>query len=360
MSRPVALDLFCGAGGLSLGLERAGLRVAAAFDAWGPAVASYRANFPGHPCFLEDVDRLGKERLRELGVPARVDLLAGGPPCQGFSQQRIGEDEDPRNDLVLAFARAVLATEARAFIMENVRGLLGSRGKATLLRFRAVAEAAGYRVRTGVLDAADFGVPQHRHRVFVVGTKRGACGEFEFPAPASPRRVTVREALADLPPPTGKGTEATDPLHFETPLTELNRRRISLVPPGGGFEDLPVELRADCHLPGADRIGHRAVYGRLHPDRPAGTITAMFDSFTRGRFGHPLEPRNLTLREGARLQGFPDAHRFAGTKREITKQIGNAIPPPLAEAVARGIRGALEGRKPSTGGDDGLPLPQFA
>jgi DNA (cytosine-5)-methyltransferase 1 len=133
----------------------------------------------------------------------------------------------------------------------------------------------------------------------------------------------------------------SDPLHFRTNLSELNLERLRHIPPGGGFEDLPVELRVNCHKNGASKIGHRYVYGRLAPDRPAGTITARFDSFTRGKFAHPLEDRNITLREGARLQTFPDTFRFSGTQEEIAAQVGNAIPPLLATTIARAMSSYL-------------------
>lgn len=339
----VAIDLFCGAGGLSLGLEAAGFRVAGAFDSWRPAVESYRKNFKSHPCFLEDVEKLTPARMAALGMPKEPDLVAGGPPCQGFSFQRIGNDEDIRNDLILSFGHVVVGCNARMFMMENVRGLLGARGRPVLARFRELMEVAGYSLKLETLDAADFGVPQHRQRVFVVGWRSDVGDRFEFPKPTTSATVSVREALNGLPQADLPGhRHPRDSMHIETPLSPLNRRRIEIVPPGGGFEDLPMDLRADCHKAGAARIGHRSVYGRLHPDRPAGTITAMFDSFTRGRFGHPTEPRNLTLREGARLQSFPDTHVFVGSKREMVKQIGNAIPPPLAAAVARAISDTLQ------------------
>ena len=354
---PVALDLFCGAGGLSRGLAAAGFRIAGAVDSWKPAVDSYRLNFPDHPCHQEDVGHLDADRLSALGLERGLDLVAGGPPCQGFSAQRIGDDLDARNDLVLAFLRVVVMLQAKMFVMENVRGLLGARGRDTMATFMRTAEVEGYVVQSRVLDAADFGLPQHRHRVFLVGRQRDVSASFRFPEPVGRRLISVAEAFLDLPSPAERGFPfPSDPLHVVTPISPLNRRRMELVPPGGGFEDLPTELRADCHKPGAAKIGHRAVYGRLHPDRPAGTITAMFDSFTRGRFGHPSEARNLTLREGARLQGFPDSHRFVGSKREMVKQIGNAIPPPMAEAVAVAVRSALEGLEPDAGHLEALPL----
>ena len=338
--RPTAIDLFCGAGGLTRGLVSGGFNVLAAFDNWAPAVRSYRLNFPNHTCLPDDVANLDADRLAALGL-LDVDLVAGGPPCQGFSAQRIGANEDHRNELVHAFGQVVINARARMFVMENVKGLLGGRGRATASRF--VTE----------MEAADYGVPQNRLRVFFVGRRREATGCFTFPVPTAAGRRTVGEALADLPePPVDLAPLPGDPLHRRSRLSELNQRRIALIPPGGGFEDLPVDLRVNCHKNGAARIGHRAVYGRLHPDRPAGTITARFDSFTRGRFGHPVEPRNLTLREGARLQSFPDDHRFVGTQEEIAAQIGNAIPPLLAGAVAKAAYEALESRATP----DGVPL----
>jgi DNA (cytosine-5)-methyltransferase 1 len=150
---------------------------------------------------------------------------------------------------------------------------------------------------------------------------------------------------------------AGDALHRRIRLSAKNLERLSLIPPGGGFEDLPIEMRVDCHKSGAARIGHRSVYGRLAPDRPAATITARFDSFTRGRFGHPWEERNITLREGARLQGFPDSHSFYGTQEEIAAQIGNAVPPTLAYVFGKALKEFLEGGCSSVANDVQMALP---
>jgi DNA (cytosine-5)-methyltransferase 1 len=338
-TQPTALDLFCGAGGLSAGLIRAGFNVLGAVDTWDPALRSYRANFPDHPVWQNDVSTLDRASLNRKNLPAEIDLVAGGPPCQGFSIQRIGADEDSRNDLVLAFGRVVIAARAKAFIMENVPGLLGTRGKALAAHFTRTMIAAGYDVRSTILNAADYGVPQIRRRVFFVGWRRDLQGAFVFPSsPCAGQHVSVIDVIGNLPPPPENfSAPLHDPLHRRIRLSDLNIRRLSLIPPGGGFEDLPVELRVNCHRGGASQIGHRAVYGRLHADRPAGTITGRFDSFTRGRFAHPLENRNITLREGARLQGFDDKHVFLGTQEEIAAQIGNAIPPPLAQTVALSV-----------------------
>lgn len=340
-----ALDLFCGAGGMTLGAVAAGFEVLGGIDHWSPALRTHSANFE-HPTIAADLATAPTSSLMEAaGLEiGELDLLVGGPPCQGFSVQRIGSDLDERNDLVLRFGQHVAHLLPRLFCMENVTGLLGKRGKPYLARFLAVVEGAGYRVAVRRVDAADAGLPQHRRRVLVLGA-RAEVPRFEGPVFAAPLpRTTVWEAIGDLPePPTDLTPMPGDPLHRRTKLSALNQRRIALIPPGGGFEDLPEELRVTAHRAGAARIGHRQVYGRLHPDRPAVTITARFDSFTRGQFGHPRSPRNITLREGARLQGFPDDHAFIGTQEEIAALIGNAVPPVLAHAVCEAARLHLAG-----------------
>jgi DNA (cytosine-5)-methyltransferase 1 len=344
-----AIDLFAGAGGLSLGLARAGFDVRVAVDSWQLAVDTHTKNFQ-HPAIHEDISRLSSERLLEYAdiEKGQLDLLAGGPPCQGFSLQRIGPDSDKRNQLVLDFAALVQGTKPRAFLMENVVGLLGHRGRELLVQFLGLVEDCGYDTLVQRVNAADYGVPQNRRRVLLLGWRREEA-PLTLPTPEITQRITVMDAIRGLPPAAPPGTSlAADPLHVASKLSELNRRRIELIPPGGGFEDLPVELRVPCHRVGAAKIGHRGVYGRLKPDEPAATITARFDSFTRGRFGHPYEHRNLTLREGARLQSFPDDFFFLGNREEIAAQIGNAVPPRLAEVVARAIVDQLR-KSPGSG-----------
>lgn len=340
-----AVDLFCGAGGMSLGLQQAGFEVLAGFDHWDQAVTTYSRNFQ-HAAHRVDLGTATAEHvLGKIGIePGALDLLTGGPPCQGFSIQRIGEDADPRNDLVVHFGRFVTSIRPTAFLMENVPGLLGHRGRASLAAFLKLVEAGGYEPRVFRVDAVEFGVPQRRPRVLVYGCRRGL-GRPAFRLRGLPHRpVTVAEALEGLPPAAPPGTrDAADPLHVESRLSDKNRERLRHIPPGGGFEDLPVDLRADCHRNGSARIGHRSVYGRLHPDRPSNVITARFDSFTRGRFAHPTEDRNITLREGARLQSFPDEFEFEGNREQIAALIGNAVPPLLATHVGTAISAHILG-----------------
>lgn len=344
--RPTAIDLFSGAGGFSRGLASAGFEVVGAFDNWDAAVKTYSLNFD-HPVAQCDLSKItGRDLLNLVGSSVdSIDLLVGGPPCQGFSVQRIGSDRDARNHLVLEFGRLVSELQPRLFLMENVPGLLGKRGKDLVAEFSTHLAKAGYRTTSVIINAADYGVPQLRKRVVFAGWRDGQ-PPFVFPAPVvdSKAHRTVAEALSGLPsPPVDLSPLPGDALHRRTRLSPLNQKRIELIPPGGGMQDLPDDLKVDCHKIGADKIGHRYVYGRLAPDRPSATITARFDSFTRGKFGHPIEARNITLREGARLQSFPDTFSFVGTQEQIAAQIGNAVPPLVAEALARAAVQYLSG-----------------
>jgi DNA (cytosine-5)-methyltransferase 1 len=310
-------------------------------DSWVRAARTYKQNFR-HPVVDSDIHSLSAEDfLVRIGRPGvHVDLVAGGPPCQGFSVQRIGADTDARNDLIFEFARFVVELRPQMFLMENVPGLLGKRGLKLARRFEQLLEAAGFVVRVRRVNTAEYGVPQLRKRIFYFGWLRNAVEPFSFPPPThSPEQYrTVWQAIGDIAsPPADCSPNPADPLHRRTHLSEKNQQRMELIPQGGGFESLPVELRVNCHKNGAAKIGHRYVYGRLSPENPAGTITARFDSFTRGKFAHPYEHRNITLREGARLQTFPDTHFFAGSQEEIAALIGNAVPPLIARVLGEAI-----------------------
>jgi len=360
MARFNALDLFSGAGGFSLGLERAGFRVGLGVDSWPIAAKTYAANF-NHPIWCTDLsDACGSDLLDGAGMrQGQLDLVVGGPPCQGFSIQRIGTDQDARNSLVTVYARLIRELGPRLFILENVPGLLGTRGRPLLDAFLLIVREAGFETSVHVVNAADYGVPQQRKRVIVLGWRVHDTAAFELPQPAaeSAQRRTVMQAIGDMPAAALPGEVGSDPLHKQSRLSALNQERLKHIPPGGGMEDLPVYLRATCHKAGASKIGHRYVYGRLAPDRPASTITARFDSFTRGRFAHPFENRNITLREGARLQTFPDSFEFVGNQEEIAAQIGNAVPPLLAEALVAGARAALERSSRGSGVIRRAPFP---
>ena len=338
------IDSFCGAGGLSLGLQSAGVRILFSFDTDEHCIETHRLNpkYFRHKCECVSIDAV-------LSRPAsfiphygkrRLFLLAGGPPCQGFSVQRIGEDNDLRNHLVLKYAELIKTLRPRYFLMENVPGINGRRGKAVLEAVMYLARSLGYWVHVKELDAQDFGVPQRRRRVFVVGEDcEMGPSTFTFPEGSSDGQgMTVYDAIGHLPPPPEDGTDHPDwPHHRRDRLSELNKRRIAALRPGQGREHLPAALLAKCHRLSADRIGHRYVYGRMEWGEVAPTITARFDSFTRGKFGHPKQCRSISLREGALLQTFPSDFVFSGNKVDIARQIGNAVPPKLAEAIGKQI-----------------------
>lgn len=333
-----AIDTFAGAGGVSLGLSWAGFDVRAAFDFNTKAVETYRRNLAGHVLEASSEDISGIDLLGMAKLAAgEVDLLAGGPPCQGFSVQRRGSDVDERNTLIADYLRHIWELQPRAFMMENVPALAGRRGKEILAAFVDGAEKLGYTVAMQVLDAADYGVPQHRRRLFVIGL-RGERG-FQFPEPTHTADTwkTVRDAIGDLADPGSAHAPDRLPNHDPDNIAEINRVRISHVPEGGGREDIPWDLRLPCHRVPVEVSGHRAVYGRLWWDRPAGTITTKCNSFTRGRFAHPTEDRNISMREAARIQGFPDDFVFEGGKVDVAHQVGNAVPPLLAMAVGAAI-----------------------
>lgn len=343
----IAIDLFAGAGGLSLGLRRAGFKIATALDNDPIAVKSYcEALGPHIQCApIEEIS--AAEIMRRAGAaPGECDLLAGGPPCQGFSLQRRGDRVDPRNRLVLDFIRMVEEVRPRFFLMENVSGLLSKHGRPFLEEFNRRVARLGYVIHIELLDASNFGVPQRRRRALLIGERAaGAEPRFRFPETVEGHVRTVRDAIADLPSPPDDGSEHPHVAnHYrEARLSPLNVERIKHVPQGGGRAHLPEHLQLACHR---NNAGHRHmdVYGRLAWDEPSVTLTARFDSFTRGRFAHPVEHRSLTVREGARIQTFPDAFRFFGNREEQARQVGNAVPPLLAQALGTAILTTLERR----------------
>lgn len=341
-SRPVAVDLFAGAGGLSLGLLKAGFELRAAVEFDRVAAQTYRANLGSHMIEADLSKYSVGELLMQSGLSVgECDLLAGGPPCQGFSVQRRGSDVDERNDLVHHYARFVAGLRPKFFLMENVSGLMSKRGRPFLDKLIEEVTNLGYLARLEKLDAVDFGVPQRRTRVILVGQRLDiGLRPFAFPKPThQPGHYrTVRDAIGDLPSPPidGKPHPIVANHSREARLSALNVERLKHIPPGGGRLDLPEHLQLPCHVNNPTHR-HVDVYGRLEWNKPSGTITARFDSFTRGRFAHPIEHRSLTLREGARLQTFPDDFVFQGNRGEIARQIGNAVPVELATALGKAV-----------------------
>ena len=342
------VDTFAGAGGLSLGFRDADFRLGASFDFDRAAVLTYRANLGDHALEAAASDVTGIQLMAMANVQNGDGVVvAGGPPCQGFSRQRRGSTTDIRNDLIFEFLRLANEIGPEIFVMENVAAITGPRGREYLKVFREIAENAGYVISVGVLNAADFGVAQSRRRAFIIGERGDKPASFRFPAPvrAAADWKTVRDAIGDLPSPIEDSDQtAEDPNHRLGNISPMNQLRISFVPEGGGRADVPEHLRLQCHFVSVDKAGHRGVYGRLAWDKPAGTITTKCNSFTRGRFGHPSENRNITMREAARLQSFPDWFRFSRATVDAAHQIGNAVPPELARHLGLAIRDAMDRR----------------
>lgn len=341
MSKFSCIDSFSGAGGLGLGLQQAGFDILLSFDIDQKCIDTINANkkYFNHKAMAADINDMLNGKLMNYCGLKRGDLflLAGGPPCQGFSIQRRGSDVDERNQLVFRYAQLVNELYPKYFVMENVSGIAGKRGKTILQQLIEELESIGYTVHISLLDAQEYGVPQRRKRYIIVGERVDLGKHYKYPQPIH-KKITVRDTIGNLPAPPEDGTDHPDiTLHRRDKLSELNLKRINAIKEGQGRDDLPEELLADCHRVSSDAIGYRNVYGRMAWDDVAPTITARFDSFTRGKFGHPDQPRSVSLREGALLQTFPIDFEFTGNKVDIARQIGNAVPPVLAEAIGKSI-----------------------
>lgn len=341
MTKYTCIDSFCGAGGLGLGLKRAGFDILLSFDIDPLCIETIEKNpkYFHHPAITADIaDMLDGELLKRCALKrGELFLLAGGPPCQGFSVQRRGDDIDERNDLVLLYGKLIDELYPKFFVMENVSGIAGKRGKTILQQLIENVERIGYHVQIKLLDAQDFGVPQRRKRYIVVGERKDIGQHYSYPSSTGLRR-TVRDTIGHLPEPPEDGTDHPDlSLHRRDRLSPRNLQRIRAITEGQGRDNLPEDLLADCHRVDSSVIGFRSVYGRMAWDDVAPTITARFDSFTRGKFGHPTQDRSISLREGALLQTFPIDFMFVGSKVDVARQIGNAVPPVMAECIGKSI-----------------------
>jgi DNA (cytosine-5)-methyltransferase 1 len=320
-----AYALFAGAGGLHLGLEKAGFTISLATDISPFAAATNKANRPDIPFICEDIRRLSGARLLEAAGGRKPDLIVGGPPCQGFSTLGDKLSADPRNQLFSAFARLVEELEPSFMLMENVKSLTTMYGGRFKNHIIDVFEKIGYSMHWAVLDAADYGVPQFRKRVFFFGTRRAA--PFVFPEPThgpnadAPYRTTW-DAIADL---VRKGPEI--PNHIRLSHSPKVIARYKLIPEGGRLpspDQLPPEIR---------RGNFGNTYKRLDRKLPSLTMVPGNNAFPI----HPTLNRSLTPREAARLQTFPDDVVFVGDRRNQCILVGNAVPPMLAAAVGRSI-----------------------
>ncbi|WP_337995904.1 DNA cytosine methyltransferase [Oleispirillum naphthae] len=349
------IDLFAGAGGLSLGFTDrrfgGGFRSVLAMDLDPAAVKTYCANFGDHGVCADIEEWLASDRP----IP-KADVVIGGPPCQGFSLLNKRRQGDARRQLWQPYMDFVERAEAQAFVIENVAELRSSPEYEEIVRR---AKDMGFEVVSGVLLAADYGAPQTRRRAVIIGYRADARSVPQFPPSQThaapqlgsklPSWRTVREAIADLPVPIG--TEIRDlpgplDLHFGRTPTAVSLRRYRAVPPGGNRFDLQrnaPEITPPCWI--KKTSGGTDLFGRLWWDRPSVTIRTEFFKPEKGRYLHPEQHRPITHREAARLMGFPDDFEFVGSKVEVARQIGNAVPPPLAGAVALTVKAFLDATK---------------
>ncbi|MBF9058759.1 DNA (cytosine-5-)-methyltransferase [Rhodobacterales bacterium HKCCSP123] len=371
MSRKcTAIDLFCGAGGLSEGFRQAGVHVLAGQDIDGTFGQTFsathsEATFVGGP-----IQEISAESL--LGAagcePGQVDILIGGPPCQGYSvyNHQRGAD-DPRAGLFKEYLRIVEAIRPRWLVMENVTGITSIAGGGIVREIQAGMRRLGYRVDMKLLKAEEYGVPQERRRVFFIAT----CEEHApilFPeathGPELTPFVTVWDAISDLPPlKNGEDAEARPYAseaknayqallrgnlkylynHSAPRLSKTNLERMKHIPPGGSWRDIPFELLPEG-MKKAKRSDHTKRYGRPAKTDLACTILTKCDVHW-GAYIHPTQDRSFSVREAARLQSFPDFFNFAGSRTEQYVQVGNAVPPVLGRAVANAILDADTARK---------------
>jgi len=337
------IEGFCGPGGMSLGLKQAGFAPLFAFDIDPRSVETHCGHLDC-PCLPLDCREVSGQQLRRLaGLSEEEDLslFAGGPPCQGFSKQKRGAHlGDDRNTLVLDFIRLVQELRPRYLFFENVAIFGQKRGRQYVDEMRN--RLTNYSLCHTFVNSADFGLAQTRERFVVIGSREDQA-EVRVPRRTCTQWRTVGDVIGDLPePPLDYSVHPLFPNHQRAKVTKVNVDRFSHVPQGGGWQDIPPKLRLKCHqLVDTSRGGWPDVYGRLRHDGQCPTITGGFDSFTRGRFGHPTHDRPLTPREAARLQGFPDSVSFKGTRGDVRSQIGNAVPPPLAFGIGVALLGAL-------------------
>lgn len=337
------LDLFAGAGGLSLGFHQASARysVVRAVEHDIAAAATYTQNF-GDVVFHGDI----QDWLDTETVP-KVDVVIGGPPCQGFSLIGKQDPDDARNTLWKQYAETVRLAEPRAFVMENVPAFITSTEFEDFQTF-AASELPGFEIRAKILNAADFGAPQVRRRAIVIGARVGSTHP-GHPSATVDTPSTVREAFTGVRPfaghldlPPRRTTYRDQPLpgpfvgpdlHVTRDWSALYMERIRAIPYGGSRHDLPDDLSMGCWRNNPHSAGD--VMGRLEWEKPSVTIRTEFFKPEKGRFLHPTQHRTITHWEAARLQGFPDDYRWVGDRTRIARQIGNAVPVQLGEALAR-------------------------
>jgi len=340
------IDLFCGCGGLSLGFQQAGCNVLLGIDNNEAALETFKNNHDNSSVLKGDITQIGKKEIKKIIGNKRIDIIVGGPPCQGMSLSGPRKFDDPRNSLYRSFIRIVEEIRPKAFVIENVPGLVSLYGGQIKNAIIEQFNELGYQVEYQVLTASDYGVPQQRKRVFFVGLQGKA---FVFPEPCK-TKVTCEMALSDLPPLSdsiglkigkyhkncqneyqkemrGRSSEVHN--HIAANHSERTKEIISLVPNGGNYKDLPDAYRNTRNF--------HVAWTRFDRNGPAPTI----DTGHRHHFHYEYN-RVPTVRECARLQSFPDDFIFLGNKTDQFRQVGNAVPPLLAKEIASALIRQME------------------
>lgn len=346
------VDLFAGAGGFSLAAHNQGYEVVAAIELNTNACKTYKANLeplqPDVKVYDRDILQLDPMSFaKDVHEAGGCDVLLGGPPCQGFSVHRINGAgvDDPRNKLLLRYFEFVQHLRPKVFLLENVPGILWPRHAAYLEGFYRQAERSGYLVRQAiVLDARNFGLPQRRKRVFILGVRRDLKQRIPWPPKPTHGDAAARQENPHLLPWVACGDELRRPPPADDPNDVHMNHSPELVElfkstPANGGSRMDSGRTLPCHQ---NHNGHKDVYGRIDPSKPAPTMTTACINPSKGRFVHPTKHHGITVRQAARMQTFPDNFVFHGGLIAAGTQIGNAVPVKLGEVLLGTIRDSLE------------------
>lgn len=336
-----AVDLFCGAGGLTHGLLRAGVKVEAGIDIDEQAQHAFVVNNPGVEFLKWDVSHKNYPSIQKLFSPGKYRLLAGCAPCQPFSKLTNGVRHHQASDLLDNFGRFVAGILPELVAMENVPEL-ADRGRVVFDRFVHTLEKLDYHVDWRIVQCPEYGIPQSRKRLVLLASRLGKIevpeGRCRYPS----QWRTVRQTIAKLPPLEAGEEDPTDPMHAASQLSPMNLKRIRATKHDGGTRhDWPDELVLDCHRKESGK-SYFSIYGRMWWDQPAPTMTTFCTGIGNGRFGHPVQDRSITLREAALFQSFPRSYEFWPpdgrlNRKAVGRMIGNAVPPRLAKELGRAI-----------------------
>lgn len=333
-----AVDLFCGAGGLTAGLIRAGIVVKAGYDIESACAYPYETNNQGASFFARDINDVSGEEIAGHYSADSIRLLAGCAPCQPFSTYNQGRNttRDKKWPLLYAFARIVRDVLPELVTMENVPDVTKHK---VYLDFIETLSQQGYHLWTGNVLCADYGLPQMRRRHVLLASRIGHIKL--LPPTHNGRYQTVRDAIGHLPPIRAGETCINDSLHRSAKLSDLNLRRIRASKPGGTWADWPESLQAECHIRESGRT-YKWVYSRMEWDKPAPTMTTQCYGFGNGRFGHPEQDRAISLREAAIFQGFPEDYTFSPDNKffrnTVARMIGNAVPVGLGTIIGKSFQ----------------------